>query len=283
MLKKKAFAAVFAVLMAMSAGASLNAPVKAIENEATVSASVQNYINEVASLVNQERTARGLSALQVVPALNQAAEIRAQEIVTQFSHTRPDGRSCSTVLDDYQISWRTTGENIAYGYDSPASVMNGWMNSSGHRANILNAEYDAVGIGVVSKNGVLYWTQIFTGGAEFQKTETPSGSAPVIPETTDTYTVPDTGTDCPVTVCTGDNCTQLKNIQDLLPGLNCNDGTCIINGQTCNTNDVLSALTQNCSGGNCIINGQTCNTNDVLSALTKNCSSGNCTPFSFLK
>ena len=263
MQKKKALAAVCALLMAVSAGASLTLPVRAAADTA-VSQSMQNYINEVAALVNQERAAQGLNALQLRTDLNQAAEVRSQEIVTQFSHTRPDGRGCSTVLDDNQISWKTTGENIAYGYNSPEAVMNGWMHSSGHRANILNADFDSIGIGIVSQNGTLYWTQIFTGGTGASKTNTVS--VPELPEKTDTYTVPSSGTD--FTLCTGDDCTN---------------GTCMINGQNCNTKDVLSALTQNCSGGNCVINGQNCNTKDVLSALTQNCANGNCNIFNFCK
>ncbi len=238
---KKILSAVCAVLMAFSAGVSLSTPVKAAET-GIMNEAVQNQINEVAALVNQERAAQGLSALKIVPALNQAAEIRAEEIKTNFSHTRPNGQSCATVLTETGISWRTTGENIAYGYATPADVMNGWMHSDGHRANILNPDFDSIGIGVADQNGVLYWTQVFTGG-----TNGTSGESV-------------TDQDCP-----GGNCDDgFSAIRQDCSGGNCNDVLSIIN-QNCsggNCNDVLSIINQNCSGGNC---------NDVLSMICQNC------------
>ncbi len=284
MQKRKLTAGLCAILMACSAGAAF-IPVQAAATENPVSSSAQNYINEVAALINQERAAQGLNPLQTVPVLNQAAEIRSQELVTLFSHTRPDGRGCSTVLDDTGVSWRTTGENIAYGYDTPEAVMNGWMNSSGHRANILNANFDSVGIGVVSQNGVLYWTQIFTGGADYDGQYQPEVN-PTVPETVVTF--PETTETAPVQpsdicigdscfTCTGTDCTVPQNLLSCLTG-NCTDGKCIIGGKSCKTaQDVLSALGQNCSGGKCVVNGTNCKTaQDVLSALGQNCPDGNC-------
>ena len=123
----------------MASGIALSVQASA---ESSVQTASQDYVQEVVSLINQERTAQGLNPLQNDSALNQSAEIRSQELITNFSHTRPDGRNCSTVLNDNGITWRTTGENIAYGYPDAESVMNGWMNSSGHRANILNDSFD---------------------------------------------------------------------------------------------------------------------------------------------
>lgn len=121
-----------------------------------------SYSTKVLELVNEQRKANGLSALTTTSALQQAADKRAKEIVSNFSHTRPDGTSGVTVLPEYSISYRAWGENIAYGQRTPAAVMDAWMNSSGHRANILSSKFGKVGIGCYEKNGTLYWTQVFT-------------------------------------------------------------------------------------------------------------------------
>lgn len=139
-------------------------PVKT-ENKETVTntSSNQSYADEVLKLVNQERAKAGLKALTTTSSLQNAANKRATEIVKSFSHTRPDGRSFSTVLNEYSISYRAAGENIAMGQRTPQEVMNGWMNSSGHRANILGSQFGKVGIGVYkAADGRYYWTQVFT-------------------------------------------------------------------------------------------------------------------------
>lgn len=131
----------------------------------TSTSSNQSFANEVLKLVNQERAKAGLSALTTNTTLQNAANKRAQETATLFSHTRPGpgGRSFSTVLADFNISYRAAGENIAEGQKTPSEVMNGWMNSSGHRANILGSQFGKVGIGVYkSPAGRYYWTQEFT-------------------------------------------------------------------------------------------------------------------------
>ena len=109
----------------------------------------------VVDQVNRERTARGLSALRVDPALTAAAQIRAQEIVERFSHTRPDGTKWSTV------SSVAYGENIAKGQRTADKVMAAWMSSSGHRANILRASYGSIGVACVQSGNVYYWVQLF--------------------------------------------------------------------------------------------------------------------------
>lgn len=121
-----------------------------------------SYEQQVVNIVNEERAKRGLPALTVQPDLTFAAEVRAREQQQLFSHTRPDGRSCFTVLDDMGIPYRSVGENIAYGYTTPSNVMEGWMNSSGHRANIMNAGYRNIGVGFwQDEYGRQYWAQIF--------------------------------------------------------------------------------------------------------------------------
>ena len=103
-------------------------------------------------------------------ALNQtlcaSARVRAAEIAKDgcFSHIRPDGSGCFTAISG--VSYRTAGENIAmgtWGYYGVDEIMDGWMNSEGHRANILNGDFSEVGFGCVVVNGNGYWVQIFIG------------------------------------------------------------------------------------------------------------------------
>lgn len=121
-----------------------------------------SYANQVLQLVNQERAKAGLSAFTTNSTLTAAANKRAQETVQSFSHTRPNGTSFSTALKEFGVSYRTAGENIAYGQRSPQEVVDGWMNSPGHRANILNASFHKIGIGVHQQGGTIYWSQLFT-------------------------------------------------------------------------------------------------------------------------
>ena len=116
-----------------------------------------SFREEVLSLVNEERTKRGLSPLTYCYEAQKAADLRADEIQKSFAHTRPDGRDCFSVFDDLKIDRFMCGENIAYGYPTPEDVMEAWMNSEGHRANILNK--NAKEIAVSMKNN--YWVQIF--------------------------------------------------------------------------------------------------------------------------
>lgn len=118
---------------------------------------------KVADLVNQERAKAGLAPLEVKVNLQTAAQVRAKEIEKSFSHTRPNGSSFSTVLAENGVDYRGSGENIAWGQRSPEEVMKGWMNSEGHRANILNKNFKYIGVGYhVNSNGTGYWTQLFT-------------------------------------------------------------------------------------------------------------------------
>ena len=121
------------------------------------------YEEQVVALVNAERAKVGLPALVSDAKLQEAALARAKETVTLFSHTRPNGTSCFTILKEFGISYRSAGENIAYGQRSPEEVVNAWMNSEGHRANILNKNFTTIGIGYYqTANGTKYWSQLFT-------------------------------------------------------------------------------------------------------------------------
>lgn len=124
-----------------------------------------DYKAQVVAIMNQERANAGVGGISQNASLDAVAQIRAQEIVQSFSHTRPNGTSCFTILDEGGIAYMTAGENIAAGYGDPASVMSGWMNSPGHRANILNGSFGQVGIGYYTdpNSGYgTYWVQIFT-------------------------------------------------------------------------------------------------------------------------
>ena len=124
----------------------------------------QAFREEVLRLVNEARAQEGLSKLTLSDKLVEAAQIRAEELPEEFSHTRPDGASCFTVLSEVGVRYMATGENIAAGQPTPADVMDSWMNSSGHRANILSGNYSQLGVGVCKSSGGygIYWVQLFT-------------------------------------------------------------------------------------------------------------------------
>ncbi len=123
---------------------------------------------EVVRLVNVERAKEGLAPLGTYDSLTRAAQIRAPEIVTLFSHDRPDGTSCFTAMDQTGATKGayTWGENIAAGNATAAATVEQWMNSPGHRANILNAKFTHIGVGYQHSAGSTYghyWVQMFTG------------------------------------------------------------------------------------------------------------------------
>jgi len=121
-----------------------------------------DYADRVLELVNEERSKEGLVPLKKgTSAMEAASKVRASETVDNFSHTRPDGSSWSTTLDEQNQFYLSAGENIARGYTSPEEVVDAWMNSSGHRANILSSDFTHLSIGCYSKNDYLYWAQLF--------------------------------------------------------------------------------------------------------------------------
>lgn len=155
--------AVTAVITAFAAVMSIAPQSAAAAND------TQRRTDEVVMLVNLEREAAGLSPLYAVPSLNQIASFRSEELVTSFSHTRPDGSKLSSLLTN--INWMSWGENIAYGYNSvntPEAVVDLWMHSEGHRANILNAGYQYIGVGLYQENNAWYWTQVFISANDLE-------------------------------------------------------------------------------------------------------------------
>lgn len=121
-----------------------------------------DLINEVYEITNNYRSLVGVSSLTLDSSLVEAASIRAKELSDSFSHTRPNGSSCFTVLSELGISYGSAGENIAAGYSSSQSVMEGWRSSSGHYQNIISSKFKKIGIGVNIINNQYYWVQIFS-------------------------------------------------------------------------------------------------------------------------
>lgn len=111
--------------------------------------------------VNAARTKNGLSALTLDANMNRAAAVRAAELAQSFSHTRPNGSRGLTALNEAGVSYRTAGENIASGQQSAQAVVSAWMNSSGHRANILSSLFGRMGVGQATIGGRTYWVQLF--------------------------------------------------------------------------------------------------------------------------
>jgi len=121
------------------------------------------FADEVFRLTNAERENAGLPPFGIRPELTQVALIRADEISRHFAHDRPDGRSCFTAFEENGVSYNWAGENIAAGQRTPEEAVQGWMDSPGHRANILRREYGHLGVGVAIDNtGRIYWSQNFT-------------------------------------------------------------------------------------------------------------------------
>jgi hypothetical protein len=124
---------------------------------------ISEMIQQVIDLVNEERKKAGLTPLTESAPLMNAAAVRAQEITKSFSHTRPDGTSFSTAIRQSGAVFNGSGENIAYGQQTAEKVMNTWMNSQTHRANILKSQFTKIGVGCyIDSRGVKYWTQLFT-------------------------------------------------------------------------------------------------------------------------
>ncbi|MEW2145141.1 CAP domain-containing protein [Micromonospora vinacea] len=126
------------------------------------SGTVSAQAREVVDLVNAERAKAGCKALSIDTKLMTAAQRHSQDQADHknMSHTGSDGSNAGTRLDRVGYTWRTYGENVAWNQQTPAAVMDAWMNSSGHRANILNCAFTEIGVGIANSNGP-YWTQVF--------------------------------------------------------------------------------------------------------------------------
>lgn len=148
------------------APAPVQEPAKAPAQEpaaAPVSSAVSAYEQKVVELTNQERAKNGLKPLALDTELSKVAREKSRDMQSKgyFSHTSPTYGSPFDMMKKFGISYRSAGENIAMGQRTPEEVVNAWMNSSGHRANILNSSYTHIGVGHVATGN--YWTQMFIG------------------------------------------------------------------------------------------------------------------------
>ena len=129
----------------------------------TTEASVLKYEKEVVRLVNEIRVQRGMRELTYNWELSRVARYKSEDMRdnSYFSHTSPVYGSPFQMIKAFGITYRTAGENIARGQRTPEEVVNAWMNSSGHRANILNPSFTEIGVGYAASGN--YWTQMFIG------------------------------------------------------------------------------------------------------------------------
>ncbi|MGL4343982.1 MAG: CAP domain-containing protein [Cellulosilyticaceae bacterium] len=120
-----------------------------------------SFEKQVLDLVNKERTSRGLNPLQMHAKAQQVARVKSQDMQKNnyFSHTSPTYGSPFDMLKSFGVNYSMAGENIAQGYSTPSAVVEGWMNSQGHRENILNPNFTHLGVGYEPTGH--YWTQMF--------------------------------------------------------------------------------------------------------------------------
>lgn len=143
--------------------AATKAPTQAPKPQsATPPNAITGFESEMLELCNQQRRANGKPDLTLNKTLCANAAVRAEEISRDnwFSHQRPDGTMCFTAVT---VDYMTCGENIAYGTRTASATVAAWMDSPGHRANILSDEFTQAGFGCYEIDGVRYWTQFFIG------------------------------------------------------------------------------------------------------------------------
>ena len=142
------------------------APASSSNGATAVNGPVTSQEQEVIDLVNQQRAANGCGALAANPQLMTAARLHSQDQAAhrKMSHDGSDGSTLAQRVSRAGYPGGNLAENVAYGYETPADVMDGWMHSDGHRRNILNCTYRDIGVGVAEgSDGRLYWTQDFGG------------------------------------------------------------------------------------------------------------------------
>lgn len=126
-------------------------------------ANTTNIEQQVVNLVNQQRAKNGLASLTLNWQVSRVARYKSQDMCDKnyFSHQSPTYGSPFDMLKQFNINYTVAGENIAKGQKTAQAVMNSWMNSQGHRENILNKNFTQIGVGYYNKNGTTYWTQMF--------------------------------------------------------------------------------------------------------------------------
>ena len=136
------------------------------DNSTAQSGNFSAYQREVVNIVNAERSKRGLAPLILDSSLSNVATKKSQDMINRgyFDHNSPTYGSPFDMMKQFGISYKAAGENIAMGQKDPQDVMNAWMNSDGHRKNILSPNFTHIGVGIAkASNGQLYWTQMFIG------------------------------------------------------------------------------------------------------------------------
>lgn len=146
--------------------AAANTPSAATETTlatvAVVEDPIELYKAEVLRLVNIEREKAGAGALKSLDTLIPMADVRAKESAASFSHTRPNGTRCFTIFSENSMKYIAAGENLAYGFSTPASVVAAWMKSEGHKRNIMDPDFKYIGIGYyANESGRIYCSQLF--------------------------------------------------------------------------------------------------------------------------
>ncbi|WML38549.1 CAP domain-containing protein [Neobacillus sp. OS1-2] len=138
-------------------------PAAPSQNTTSTTGTVSQYVQQVINLTNAERSKKGLPALKADTQLSGVAQKKAQDMQQNhyFSHTSPTYGSPFDMMRDFGVTYKAAGENIAQGQRTPQEVVNAWMNSEGHRANILSSKYTNIGVGFegAGKN----WSQMFIG------------------------------------------------------------------------------------------------------------------------
>ena len=135
-----------------------------------------DYAQQVVDLVNAEREKAGVPPLTHNKTLCEAAMQRSNEMVFKFDHYRPDGTRFDSILEGKYDGWTTIGENIAAGQETPEAVVKDWMNSEGHRKNILNPDFTQIGVGCAPTMGGTTWVQIFGDSTTNTEIETSTQS-----------------------------------------------------------------------------------------------------------
>ena len=168
-------------------------PKPVLQTDAAVPFDVNEFIDIASANINAMRMENGLEPLQTAPLLQEMCQGRADELTKSYSHSRANGDAWYTILTDYGIDTNCfAGENIAAGYDTPEGVVEGWMNSAGHRRNILNTNYEYFAVGASYYENdpeyyFYYWDLILlSSDSGFEDAYTPL--ATVMPETEQTTT-----------------------------------------------------------------------------------------------
>ncbi|MGM9954414.1 MAG: CAP domain-containing protein, partial [Peribacillus sp.] len=136
---------------------------KTNEEQKETSSELSAFEQEVVTLTNAERAKQGLAALEIDTELSKVARAKSQDMKDNnyFDHNSPTYGSPFDMMKQFGISYTSAGENIAQGQQTPEEVVEAWMNSQGHRENIMNASFTHIGVGYVESGN--YWTQQFIG------------------------------------------------------------------------------------------------------------------------